>query len=286
MGKTMIRRLGSPALCLLITATPGLAHDVGRFDPAPCEPGQLQVMVLGTYHMADPGMDAVNMEADDVLSARRQTEIADLVDRLARFAPNKVMLESAFGSSTVQERYTAYLNGDRELTRNEIDQIGYRLARRLGHSEVYPVDYPMFQDGTALEFYQAHHPASKDDGAEIRARWQAAAEADTERLRSSTVAEYLGHLNSVDWWAFDLDNRYALQTSIRYAQYDQYAGADLLTSWYKRNLRILTNIHRSTGDDDERVLLLIGAGHNRILWDLIDTSPLLCRVDPRPFLKN
>jgi hypothetical protein len=47
MGKTMIRRLGSPALCLLITATPGLAHDVGRFDPAPCAPGQQQVMVRG-----------------------------------------------------------------------------------------------------------------------------------------------------------------------------------------------------------------------------------------------
>jgi hypothetical protein len=75
-----------------------------------------------------------------------------------------------------------------------------------------------------------------------------------------------------------------MQTSIKYAQYDQYAGADLLTSWYKRNLRMLTNIHRSLDDDDKRALLLVGSGHNKILWDFIDTSPLLCRIDPRPFL--
>jgi hypothetical protein len=47
---------------------------------------------------------------------------------------------------------------------------------------------------------------------------------------------------------------------------------------------MLTNIHRSLDDDDERALLLVGSGHNKILWDFIDTSPLLCRIDPRPFL--
>ena len=125
---------------------------------------------------------------------------------------------------------------------------------------------------------------AKEEGSEARAEWDELSEADAQRQRSSTIAEYLGHLNSTDWWAFDLDNRYALLTSMRYAQYDQYAGADLLTSWYKRNLRIVTNIHRSVDDDDERVLLMMGAGHNRILWDLVDTSPLLCRVDPRPLL--
>lgn len=281
---TRARMLSAMALMTLASAVP--AHDGGRFDPAPCEPGQLQVMILGVYHMANPGLDAINREADDVLSDRRQAEIRDLVERLARFEPDKILLEAPYGSPRVQERYAAYLAGEHELTRNEIDQVGYRLAKRLGHAEVYPVDYPMFQDGTALEFYQAYNPESKDDGSEIRAGWENLSEADGQRQQSSTIAEYLGHLNSTDWWAFDLDSRYALQTSMRYAQYDQYAGADLLTSWYKRNLRIVTNIHRSVDDGDERVLLMMGAGHNRILWDLADTSPLLCRVDPVPLLTD
>lgn len=282
----MFRVITLSATFILISVGPSLAHDAGRFDPMPCETGQLQVMILGMYHMANPGMDTINRESDDVLSERRQAEILELVDRLARFTPDKVLLEAPYGSPRTQERYAAYLEGDHELTRNEIDQVGYRLAQRLGHAKVYPVDYPMFQDGTALEFYQAYHPESKDDGEDIRAEWDTLADADAQRQRSSTIAEYLSHLNSTDWWAFDLDGRYALQTSMRYAQYDQYAGADLLTSWYKRNLRIVTNIHRSVDDDDERVLLMMGAGHNRILWDLVDTSPLLCRVDPRPLLTD
>ncbi len=33
------------------------------------------IMILGTYHMDNPGSDAVNFEADDVLTAKRQREL-------------------------------------------------------------------------------------------------------------------------------------------------------------------------------------------------------------------
>jgi hypothetical protein len=35
-----------------------------------------EILVLGTYHMANPGHDIHNMQADDVLSPKRQQEIA------------------------------------------------------------------------------------------------------------------------------------------------------------------------------------------------------------------
>jgi len=251
-----------------------------------CAAGQLEVMVVGTYHMANPGLDAVNTEADDVFSDRRQAEISDLVDRLERFKPDRVLVEAAYGDRRIHERYVAYLADEHELTRNETDQIGYRLARQLGHESVYPIDYPMFQDSTAYEFYVAHNPEAKEMGAAFSAGWGAEAQADSARLRSSTVAEYLVYLNGPDLWSFGLDSRYMLATSVQLAEYDQYAGADMLTSWYKRNLRMLTNLHRSVGEDDERVLMLVGSGHNKILWELIDTSPILCRVDPRPWLEG
>ena len=281
----MQNRISSLSLSVLfLVSAPGLTHDIGHFDPLACQPGQVQIMVLGTYHMSNPGMDTTNMEADDVLSDRRQAEMTDLVNRLAQFAPDKMLVEGPYGDERIKSRYAAYLAGEHELTRNETEQIGYRLARQLGHDGVYPIDYPMFQDDTALGFYKAYHPKLEDDSEAIREGWSAASAASAEKLRSGTIAEYLHHLNDSDYWAFGLDSRFTMQTSIKYAQYDQYAGADLLTSWYKRNLRMLTNIHRSLDDDDERALLLVGSGHNKILWDFIDTSPLLCRIDPRPFL--
>ena len=251
-----------------------------------CGEGQRQLMILGVYHMANPGMDAINVEADDVLSARRQGELEDLVERLARFAPDRIMVEAPWGSDSVQANYGAFLEDDYELTRNEIDQIGYRLARRLDHATVHPVDYPMFQDYTAYEFYTARHPEAREAGDAFRADWQALADADAERLRGNTIAAYLRYLNDPDHWSFGLDSRYVLATSIGFAEHDQYAGADILTSWYRRNLRMLANVHRSLRDGDQRALLIVGSGHNRILRELVDVSPVLCRVDPRPYLSG
>ena len=68
------------------------------------------------------------MQADDVLAPRRQAEIAQVIAALEKFNPTKI------------GRYADYLAGKYELKRNEIDQIGFRLAKELGHKTVYPVD--------------------------------------------------------------------------------------------------------------------------------------------------
>jgi len=55
------------------------------------------ILVLGTYHMANPGHDIHNMQADDVLSPRRQQEIAQLIEVLRRFHPTKIAIEADVG---------------------------------------------------------------------------------------------------------------------------------------------------------------------------------------------
>ena len=52
------------------------------------------VMILGTYHMDNPEADAVNFEADDVLTAKRQRELQQLIEQLARFNPTKIAVEA------------------------------------------------------------------------------------------------------------------------------------------------------------------------------------------------
>jgi hypothetical protein len=53
----------------------------------------VQVMVLGTYHFANPGQDINNVKADDVLKPRRQMELEALAAAVASFRPTKVMVE-------------------------------------------------------------------------------------------------------------------------------------------------------------------------------------------------
>jgi hypothetical protein len=99
-----------------------------------------EILVLGTYHMSNPGRDIYNMQADDVLSPKRQQEIAQLIEVLKKFHPTKIAIEADVGSQRVAQEYSDYMAGKYPLSRNEIDQIGYRLAKELGHHAVYPVD--------------------------------------------------------------------------------------------------------------------------------------------------
>lgn len=46
---------------------------------------------------------------------------------------------------------------------------------------------------------------------------------------------------------------------------DHHIGADLVGEWYKRNLRTYANLWRAVEEGDDRVVLLIGAGH---VWTL------------------
>src|SRR6266550_2706877 len=98
-----------------------------------------EILVLGTYHMANPGHDVHNMQADDVLSPKRQQEISQLIDVLKRFNPTKIAIESD-PSGPRPRQYADYLAGKYSLTHNEIDQVGFRLGKELGHRTIYPVD--------------------------------------------------------------------------------------------------------------------------------------------------
>src|SRR3989442_2419404 len=96
-----------------------------------------EVLVLGVYHMSNPGHDIFNMQADDVLAPKRQAEIAQVIAALKKFNPTKIALEADSFSDRIPKRYAEYVAGKYELTRNEIDQIGLRLARELDHKTVY-----------------------------------------------------------------------------------------------------------------------------------------------------
>ncbi len=107
--------------------------DKTRFPPTP-------TLLLGTFHFDDPGRDVYKPQHRFDVAAR-QTEILEVVERLAAFEPTKVVVEfSALEQNRLDRNYEAFLQGDFELTGNEIYQLGFRLAKRLEHRRVYAAD--------------------------------------------------------------------------------------------------------------------------------------------------
>src|SRR5205823_4480694 len=84
------------SLALLALSLTSFAQSQPQSDTRPQNqrtpeiPATPEILVLGTYHMANPGHDIHNMQADDVLAPQRQQEMAQLMEALKKFHPTKI----------------------------------------------------------------------------------------------------------------------------------------------------------------------------------------------------
>jgi hypothetical protein len=236
-------------LCLAVLAMPIVSR--GQSEARP------EILVLGTYHMANPGHDIHNMDAGDVLSPKRQQEIAQLVEVLKRFRPTKIAIEAEVGSQRTAQQYSDYVAGKYALTRNEIDQIGYRLAKELDHKAVYPVDvdgdFPFLR---VLNYAKANGRAQQFEAMQANVGRRVKEQGDF--LRSHSVLETLRYMNSDSAVARDVAEYFNF---VPYGEPWEYAGPDLLAAWYQRNIRIYRNIVALAESPTDRILVIYGNGH-------------------------
>ncbi|MBK8726537.1 MAG: hypothetical protein IPL96_10990 [Holophagaceae bacterium] len=282
----------SPALALLF-ATALAAQPAPVLRPSPLDPvnkpAAVPLLVLGSFHMENPGQDAHNFEVKDILGPRKQKELAELLDRLEAYRPTKILIEAAYKGSPSPANYQKYLAGQFTLTPNEIHQVAFALARRLGHKTVYPVDYAMWMDGRVpAEIGEAKaRPAAP--GPQPAAATPAPAPLP-ERLQTlartldqGTVLDGLRLVNSPDFIREDHATYIEGLPPDPYST-ELYGTTDPVTNWYKRNLRIFTNVYR-VAEPGDRLLLLIGSGHLAILNRLAIDSRDFVLMDTLPYLR-
>ncbi len=279
-------------LCAAVTATgfpsslpaqdrvPGVIPELA---PAACVEGdeRVAVLLLGSYHMSNPGADRFNLEADDVLSPGRQEEILEVVDRLAGFAPTRVAIESPWGDSVSTARYGAYLAGEHELSRQEEEQIGFRLAAAMGHETVFPVDVKIGLPDDRLQSVLEAAPelGRYMAGLEEYGEWAMATMA--EWLSGGTIGQMLYRMNTPQ--AIEWADRGYLEFFLPLVSGDDYGGAEFVATWYERNLKIFSNLHRISEPGD-RVFVIYGAGHIPHLRYFVTLSPHFCLEEPLPYL--
>ena len=247
MRSTVLRLVAATAIGLLAPAQGASSAEAKRAE----------VLVLGVYHMANPGHDVFNVQADDVLSPRRQQEIAELAAVLKKFKPTKIAVEADYGQDVVPKRYAEYLAGTRPLSRNEVEQIGFRLAKEMGHTAIYPAD----ADGDFPWPRLVHYAKATGQSAKLEAvigEIGDMVKANNEYLKTHTVLQTLLYMNSDAKVAEDVGFYYL---EARYGEPGDYAGPDLLAEWYRRNVRIFNNVTKLVATPEDRILVIFGAGH-------------------------
>ncbi len=278
-------------------------------------PGQppAQVMLLGTFHFQDSGLNRYKAQHDvGILSEPRQREVEEVVACLARFQPTKIAVERRPDrQAEIDREYRAYLDGEFPLPAGEVHQLGFRLAKRLGHARVYGVDAWGRYYAPAIDLEQ--YAANRSTG---ELQQFLAEDLDFDPVRDLT-AYARGHgqeqLTS-EWWPYferraarsdEAKTRRTLRETLllcnaeasildehgpylvdwfKVGQGNEYPGVDWVTAWYSRNLRIFANLQRITGGPHERILLIIGGGHVPILRHCVQASPEYTLVEVAEYL--
>lgn len=229
-----------------------------------------RVMVLGTFHFQGSTSDGISVTMGDVLAPERQAEIEEVVERLAKFLPTKIMVEAVpEREGELNATYRSYLAGEHELTASESQQIAMRLAKNLGHERIYAVDHKQEMDfGRVMA-------AGQTAGQEELLTWFQATMAEIqqklERAQGPdrTILEAL-RLHNGDW-SLASDGLY-LQLALL-GTTENPAGAEEVGAWYQRNLKIYANIARQIESPDDRVLMVFGSGHLAHLASFFDRNP-------------
>ena len=270
------------AISVILLAAAGCAATHASADEA----AAVQVMVLGSFHMGNPGQDVANAEIESMLTEKRQTEIASAVEAIAAFKPTVVAVERITPEpGYLDPKFVEFTPDMLKTIADERYQLGYRLAEKEGLSRVYGIDeqpsdgepdYFPFDELTAHADATGQADALSAQIADIQSK-----SGKLEALQKvKSVAELLVVMNSDP----DMAGADFYYETFRYDRGEEQPGAELQAYWFMRNAKIFSKLAQVTKPGD-RVVVIYGAGHKYWLDHFASRMPGFVSVDPVPYLE-
>ena len=253
--------------------------------PEPAKP--VQVMVLGVYHMDNPGRDVNNARIDPVTTPEKQAQMVEAVEALARFQPTAVAIERVAPdpSTMLDAGWPQYDPATLITNADERVQLGYRLAALAHVERVYAVDEKdregqpsYFPYGDLVSWAEANGKTDVLRGmnAEVQAYLQ---EREVEQ-RSRSVQQILAAMNTEEMARWNGSHYYRF---LQFGGGDDLPGAELNGRWYTRNAMIFAKLMQVAKPGD-RIVLMFGAGHAYWLRHFVQSTPGFELVEPTAYL--
>ncbi|WP_077924438.1 DUF5694 domain-containing protein [Spirosoma sp. 209] len=268
------------ASLLTFTLTAGLAQQ---------KSSKTQIILLGSAHF---GQESFYKDAPmaDLFQENRQREVDQVNAKLARFKPDLILIEREPGEQAqVDSLYGLYKSNRlsfRDLShgRAEQYQIAYALAKQLNLRSVFGVDYyigtsnRILNQGQHIDYYLNELKAFSDLGNSVIGAFRAG----TMRL-----PDFLIKLNSPQVLQETYRVMYITPAKVRQGKLNtkdplldstrissDYVGADFITYFYSRELRIYSNIvNRQLAEKKQRILVVMGQRHAAVLTKLFENDP-------------
>ena len=236
-----------------------------------------EVVTLGVFHFDFPNLDMEQTSEEDqidVLLPGYQKEIELIVNKLAQFKPNAIVIEQpVYKQQKIDSLFSAYVAGTHTLSKSEVQQLGFRIAK-MCNAKLYCADAwgaqtarieKLLEDDNSEQYLAFEESFVNSPDTVLYDR-------DQPIFKQRGILPQLIHLNDPEQIRIDLGNYLIAHFKYESTQGD-YTGADFESErWFNRNLRIFRNIQRvpkSAG----RILVIFGAGHMNLLNYLFECSP-------------
>lgn len=244
---------------------------------------KVRVLLLGTFHFDNPGLDVAQFEDANISSAKRQDEILEVVRLLKKFGPDKIFVEQpAASQAALDSRFARYARGQKALGLSELDQLGFRLAKELGHHSLYAVDFR----GTDFPFDSLVNSATAARQFELLGFMQRSIDSIQKSfnasLRTRTVKELLLDQNSKATTDFQVGSYFEFLVA---GKDGDHIGSYLTSEWWRRNMVIYENVLKRLDGKEKNILVIFGSGHTALLQEMMKYNKKLELVPLAAVLK-
>lgn len=235
---------------------------------------KVQVLLVGTSHWGNyqkKGLDVAQTSEVDILSDQYQKELAFIADKIAAFNPGKIFVERPLTyQPKLDSLYQLFRSNENwgKDKRNEIYQLGFRVAAKLAHQKVYGIDY---RDASFP--FDSLMVAMSEAGQESLINEFMTVIKGVEDKYNLLVREKKSLMDIFRFLNGKEERRYDLGWYINGASkagvIDNYIGSFLASEWIRRNIYSYGLIQKYLEKEDQRIMILMGASHMAVLENLI-----------------
>lgn len=242
-----------------------------------------QILLVGTFHYANPGLDVAQLNNFNIMSEKSQKELETMSNKIKKFGPDKIFVEWEFKKQADLDKF--YNKNTDSLFKNnksEITQLALRTAKKLNHKKLYGMNlYTSFPyDSLMISMEKANQKDLMKRNEEITKSFE---KDHNERIRKSSLQEMMLYYNTKQ--AENENLQWYLEVANRAGNPDDFTGASLVANWYKRNLYMYSLIQKLTESTDDKIMVLVGAGHASIIREFIIHDPAFEIVELSTVLK-
>ncbi|MDG4945998.1 DUF5694 domain-containing protein [Weeksellaceae bacterium KMM 9713] len=239
---------------------------------------KIKVLNFGTFHFGyTPDKNKTEFDENNQNNQKQAHEIAQL---LSEFKPTVIIVETVPSYNLeLQEIFKQYkTNPTMEFNNiNEIQLIAFEVGRLSESKRIYGIDHQLGYN------YMIGDEIKNNDIDSVTYNYFKSSAETYNQIENMSLKNALTLMNTNDYLNWNINVNADILTYV--GKNNGHQGADEASEFYKRNLRMFSNLNRIPLSEDDRVFILMGAGHTAFFRDFISRSPKYEGVPVEHYLK-